>query len=60
MGTSTLVQGQDAPTNIQESFLMRYARGFIGRALGQHVPHTGGRGVDPQARKLGVFKEAKG
>ena len=35
MGTPTLVQGQDAPTNTQESLLMQYARGFIGRALGR-------------------------
>ena len=59
MGTPTLVQGQDAPTNTQESFLLQYARDFFGRALGCHVPHTEGRGVDPEAQKLGVFKEAK-
>ena len=39
--------------------LLQDTRGFIGRALGRHVPHTGGRGVDAEARKLGVFKEAK-
>ena len=57
MGTPTLVQGQDTPTNTQEFFLLQYTRGFIGRALGR--PRAGGRGVGPEACKLGVFKEAK-
>jgi hypothetical protein len=39
--------------------LLQDARGFIGRALGLHVPRAGGRGVGPEAGKLGVFKEAK-
>ena len=60
MGTPTLVQGQDTPTNTQESFLMQNARGFIGRALGRHVPHTGGRGVDPESQERGVFMEENG
>ena len=60
MGTPTLVQGQGAPMNTQESFLMQYTRGFIGRALGRLVPHTGGRGVDPESQELGVFMEKKG
>ena len=46
--------------NTQESFLLQYTRGFIGRALGRHVPHTGGRGVDPESPELGVFMKEKG
>jgi hypothetical protein len=52
--------GTGSTHELKNPLLLQDARGFIGRALGRQVPCAGGRGVDPGARKLGVFKEAKG
>ena len=48
------------PQTHKNPLLLQDARGFIGRALGQHVPHTGARGVVSESPELGVFMKEKG